>query len=81
MNRLPYFERHRGNILSLSGYSGHGVSLATYGGKLIAEAIAGQAEKFDIMANIPTPKFPGGDLFRSPLLVLGMLYYALRDRL
>lgn len=81
MNRLPYFERHRGNILSLSGYSGHGISLATYGGKLVAEALAGQAEKFDVMASVPTRKFPGGRLLRSPLLALGMLYYSLRDRL
>ncbi|MGB7319775.1 MAG: FAD-binding oxidoreductase, partial [Albidovulum sp.] len=81
MNRMPHFERLAGNILSASGYSGHGVAMATLGGKLAAEAIAGQAEKFDLMASVPTPGFPGGVAFRWPLLVLGMVWFSLRDRL
>ena len=54
---------------------------ATLAGKLIAEAIAGEAESFDLFGKIPTPNFPGGDLLRWPGMVLGMSYYALRDRL
>lgn len=81
LNRLPHFEQLTKNILSLSGYSGHGVGTATWAGKIAAEVIAGQAEKFDIMARIPTPNFPGGTLLRSPLLVLAMLWYSLRDKL
>ena len=81
MNRMPHFARLRGNILSASGYSGHGVAMATLGGKIAAEAIAGQAEKFDLMANVPTPRFPGGVALRSPLLVLAMLWFSLRDKL
>jgi gamma-glutamylputrescine oxidase len=54
--------------------------MATLAGQLIAEALAGSAERFDLMAGIPQPKFPGGTLLRYPGLVLGMLYYALRDR-
>jgi gamma-glutamylputrescine oxidase len=54
--------------------------MATLAGKLIAEAIAGEAEKFDLFGKIPTHSFPGGDLLRWPGLVLGMTYYALRDR-
>ncbi|SFR96997.1 NAD(P)/FAD-dependent oxidoreductase [Yoonia litorea] len=81
MNRLPHFHRVKGNIISMSGYSGAGVALGTLSGQLAAEAIAGQAERFDVMARIPTPPFPGGSALRSPLMVLGMLWYGLRDRL
>lgn len=81
LNRMPHFERLAGNILSMSGYSGHGVAMATLAGKLASEAIAGQAERFDLMAQVPTQKFPGGALLRSPLLALGMIWYSLRDRL
>jgi gamma-glutamylputrescine oxidase len=81
MNRMPHFERLAGNILTASGYSGHGVAMATLGGKLAAEAIAGQAERFDLMAQVPTPAFPGGIALRWPLLVLGMVWFSLRDRL
>ena len=55
--------------------------MATLAGKLIADAIAGEAEKFDLFGTIPTRNFPGGDLLRWPGLVLGMSYYALRDRI
>lgn len=81
MNRMPHFARLEGNILSASGYSGHGVALATLGGKLAAEAVAGQAGRFDLMADLPSPRFPGGAALRWPLLVLAMVWFALRDRL
>ncbi|WP_209426553.1 FAD-binding oxidoreductase [Pararhodobacter sp. SW119] len=81
VNRMPHFERLSGNVLSAAGYSGHGVAMATMGGKLLAEAIAGQAERFDLMASVPTKPFPGGTALRQPLLVAAMLWYALRDRL
>ena len=81
MNRLPDFGRLDGNVYFAHGYSGHGVGMATLAGKLIGEAIAGTAERFDVFARIPTRRFPGGPLLRWPALVLGMAYYALRDRL
>jgi len=68
-------------VLSVSGYSGHGVAMATLGGKLAAQAIMGQAEKFDIFAKVPSPRFPGGRRLRTPLLALAMIWYSLRDRL
>lgn len=81
MNRMPHFERIDGNILTMSGFSGLGVAMGTMSGKIAAEAIAGQAERFDIMAKVPTMPFPGGPALRTPLLVLAMLWYSLRDRL
>lgn len=81
MSRLPHLARVAPNILSASGYSGQGVALATLAGRLLAEAVAGQAGRFDLMARLPTPPFPGGTALRHPLLVLAMTWYALRDRL
>ncbi|MDY6857762.1 MAG: FAD-binding oxidoreductase [Pseudomonadota bacterium] len=81
MNRLPFFTRPAANMLSASGYSGHGVALAVLAGRIMAEATAGQAEQFDLMARIPTPRFPGGSALRTPLLALAMSWYAMRDRI
>ncbi len=81
MKRMPYLARVSPNILSASGYSGHGVGTATHAGQLMAMAIQGQAEGFDTMARVPSQPFPGGSALRSPLLVLAMTWYAMRDRL
>ncbi|WP_116131959.1 FAD-binding oxidoreductase [Tropicimonas sp. IMCC34043] len=81
MNRMPQFTRLAGNVLSLSGYSGHGLAMATLAGQIAAEALAGQAERFDTMARVPTLRFPGGPNMRNALLVLAMLWYSMRDRL
>ena len=80
LNRLPHFGRI-GNSFFAHGWSGHGVLLTTLAGQLIAEAMQGTAERFDLFAHLPGRPFPGGPLLRHPLYVAGMLYYALRDRL
>lgn len=80
LNRLPRFGRTRDGVFYAHGYSGHGISTATFAGQLLAEAVAGTAERFDVMAALPKTKFPGGTLLRWPGLVLGMLYYSLRDK-
>ena len=79
MSRAPDFGKIAPNIYYLQGFSGHGVALTGLAGKLVAEAIAGQAERLDLMASIPHHNFPGGKLLRTPALVLGMLWYQLRD--
>ncbi len=81
MNRMPCFARPAAGVFSASGYSGHGVAMATLAGALMAEAVAGTAERFDLMASLPQPRFPGGVALRWPLLVLAMTWYGLRDRL
>lgn len=80
LNRLPQFGRI-GNSLFAHGWSGHGALLTTLAGSLIARAMQGDAERFDLFARLPLRPFPGGPLLRHPLYVLGMLWYALRDRL
>jgi gamma-glutamylputrescine oxidase len=81
MTRLPNFLRVAPNILSIGGYSGSGVAMATMAGALAAETIAGQAERFDVMAALPIRPFPGGTRLRHPLMMLAMIWAALRDRL
>ena len=81
VNRMPCFTKPGQNVLSASGYSGHGVAMATLAGKLMAEATAGQMERFDLMASLPQHRFPGGAALRWPLLVTAMTWYAMRDRL
>ena len=79
MNQAPDFGRLDRNVYYLQGFSGHGLALAVMAGKLVAEAIAGHAERFDLLTRIKHHRFPGGALLRTPALVLGMLYYRLRD--
>ena len=79
--RMPSIGRLGDGLYYGQGYSGHGVALATLGGALIAEAIAGTLERFDVFARLPQPPFPGGRLLRWPTLALALAYGALRDRL
>jgi gamma-glutamylputrescine oxidase len=88
MNRAPDFGRlpavgasgaSQQNIYYLQGFSGHGLALTGLAGKLVAEAMAGDASRFDIFARIKHRPFPGGRWLRTPALVLGMAYYRLRD--
>ncbi len=80
MRRMPHFGRRNHQVYWAQGYSGHGIAMANMGGKLVAEAIAGQAERFDLFANLKHLPFPGGRLLRWPALVAGMLYYSMLDR-
>jgi gamma-glutamylputrescine oxidase len=78
MNRAPHFGTLDGTLLFAQGFSGHGMALTALAGALMAEAIAGQAGRFDVFARIPHRDFPGGPWLRTPALVLAMLYYRLR---
>lgn len=81
VNRLPDFGRLAPNVIYAQGFSGHGVGLTTLAGRLMAETVAGQAERFDLMGRLPTIPFPGGTLLRTPALVLAMAWRRLRDAL
>ena len=80
-NRLPCFTEISKRFWSASGYSGHGVALASMAGHIISGAIAGDRSEFDLMKTIPHQTFPGGDRARPVLLKLAMAWYATRDRL
>jgi len=81
MNRAPHFGRLETDVYFLQGFSGHGIALTGVAGKLLAEAIGGTAERFDLFARIPHRDFPGGAALRRPALVLAMLWYRMRDLL
>jgi len=81
VERTPHFGRLGPNVFFAQGFSGHGVALTNVAGKILAEAVAGQAERFDLMARLPHTTFPGGRLFRTPTLALAMLWYRMRDYL
>ncbi len=81
MSRLPQFGRLTPNIYYAQGYSGHGVTTTHLAGRLIAEVMQGNAERFDAFAALKHYPFPGGRLFRAPYTALGALYYGLRDKL
>ena len=81
MNRAPDFGRLADNIYYLQGFSGHGVALTGLAGKMVAQAVAGQAERFDLFARLRHHEFPGGSALRTPMLALAMWYQRLRDLL
>lgn len=80
-HRAPQFGRLAPNILMAQGFSGHGVALAGLAGRVLAEAAAGQAGRFDVFSRIPHARFPGGRALRVPALLLATSYYRLRDML
>ncbi len=81
LSRMPQFGRLENNVYYLQGDSGHGVTLTHLAGKLIAEALRGDAERFDAFAKLPHLPFFGGRHLQVPFTALGAAYYALRDRL
>ncbi|MDD1149484.1 FAD-binding oxidoreductase [Pseudomonas sp. TNT2022 ID357] len=80
MSRMPQFGRIEKNAYYMQGYSGHGVTCSHLAGKLIAEMIRGDAERFNAFASLPHMPMIGGRTFQAPLTALGAAYYALRDR-
>ncbi|MDP6969292.1 MAG: FAD-binding oxidoreductase [Gammaproteobacteria bacterium] len=81
INRMPQLGRLDGNVYYVQAYAGHGVAPTHIMGRIIAEMIAGQAERFDIFGKIKHHPFPGGQLLRTPSFALAMLYYKLKDEL
>ncbi|MFZ6049527.1 NAD(P)/FAD-dependent oxidoreductase [Pseudomonas sp. CR3202] len=81
LSRLPQVGRIGDNIYYSQGCSGHGVTYTHVAGKVIAETLRGQAERFDAFASLPHYPFPGGQVFRVPFTAMGAWYYSLRDKL
>jgi gamma-glutamylputrescine oxidase len=79
MNRAPDFGRIGPHVYYLQGFSGHGLALTGLAGRLVAEAMAGDASRFDVFARLKHRPFPGGTALRTPALVLGMAWYRLKD--
>lgn len=81
MPRKPFVREVMPNVISAGGYSGHGVMLANFTGKLYAESVAGNRDRLKLIEDLKIPPFPGGRRLRSPLLFLALNWFALRDRI
>ncbi len=79
-DRLPHLGR-RGNCYFAHGFSGHGALLTTLAGELIVDALTGKTKRFELFEALPHKRFPGGKILQRPLAALGLIYYAMRDRL
>lgn len=79
MPRQPFVREVMPNIISAGGYSGHGVMLSNFVGKLYAETVTGNRERLKLFEDLKIPAFPGGRRLRAPLLFLALNWYALRD--
>lgn len=80
-HRVPYVRTLAPGVRIAAGYSGQGVMLAPYFGKLLADAALGEDCGVELLARLPVPPFPGGRWLRWPLTVAGLSWFALRDRL
>ncbi|MDX8468563.1 FAD-binding oxidoreductase [Mesorhizobium sp. VK23B] len=79
--RKPFVREVMPKVISIGGYSGHGVMLSNFFGKLYAETVAGNRDRLKLIEDLKIPAFPGGRRFRAPLLFLALNWFALRDRL
>ncbi|MER8765539.1 FAD-binding oxidoreductase [Mesorhizobium sp. M0968] len=79
--RKPFVREVMPNVTSIGGYSGHGVMLSNFFGKLYAEKVAGNRDRLKLIEDLKIPPFPGGRRLRAPLLFLALNWYALRDRI
>ena len=79
--RTPFVREVMPNVTSIGGFSGHGVMLSNFTGRLYAETLAGNDDKLRALRDLKIPPFPGGRRFRAPLLFLALNWYALRDRI
>ena len=81
LNRVIAVGRLDGNVYYCQGYSGHGVCGTHLMGEVMADAVAGTMERFDLFAGMKPLRLPGPRWVGNQLIALGMLYYRLRDRL
>jgi gamma-glutamylputrescine oxidase len=81
VNRVPQLGKISKNVFYSQGYSGHGVNVTHFAGRIMAEAVAGTFESFDVFANIDPVIIPGAHMFGNQMMALGILYYQIKDRL
>ncbi|MCT7374033.1 NAD(P)/FAD-dependent oxidoreductase [Chelativorans salis] len=81
MPRRPFVREVMSGVISVGGYSGHGVMLANFMGRLYAETVAGNRDQLKLFEELNVPPFPGGQRLRPALLFLALNWYALRDRI
>ncbi|SVC05006.1 uncharacterized protein METZ01_LOCUS257860, partial [marine metagenome] len=81
INRVPQLGRITPNVFFSHAYSGHGVNVTHLAGEIVAEAISGTMERFDVLSSMPSMRIPGVNRFGDAIVSLGVLYYGLKDKL
>ena len=81
IRRVPLLGRLSDSVFYCQGYSGHGVNVTHLAGQIMADAVAGTVERFDMFANVKPFIVPGAHTFCKPMVALGMMYYRIKDRL
>jgi glycine/D-amino acid oxidase-like deaminating enzyme len=81
ISRVPAVGRVEPNLYYLQGYSGHGVNVSHVCAEIVADAICGTTERFDLFDKIRHIPLPVGRWAGNQILALGMLYYRLKDML
>lgn len=81
LNRVPQLGKLAPNVLYAQGYSGHGVNVTHLVGEILADAVSGTLERFDVFAKIRPVRIPGASVFGNQMVSLGLLYYGLKDKL
>jgi len=79
LNRVPLLGRIGDNVWYCQGYSGHGVNATHILAEVVADAMAGRTEVYDLFAAYPHFRMPGSQWFGNQIIALGMLYYRLKD--
>ena len=81
LNRVPQMGRLAPNIVYCQGYTGHGVNVTHLAGRILADAVAGTLEHFDLFSGMKTPRLPGASRFARAWVSMAVMYYRMRDRL
>jgi glycine/D-amino acid oxidase-like deaminating enzyme len=81
MNRVPQMGRTADNVFYANAYSGHGVNVTHLAGEILADVIAGTAERFDVFSRFKSMRIPGVTKLGQTMVSLGMIYYGMKDRL
>ena len=79
IRRIPLLGRINDNVFYCQGYSGHGVNVTHIAGEIMADAVTGTMEKFDLFARMSHLRLPVGQWAGNQIIALGMLYYRLKD--
>jgi gamma-glutamylputrescine oxidase len=81
LNRIPVVGRINGNVWYCQGFSGHGVSPTHTMSEVMADAVGGTMERFDLFAGMQHFRIPGSQWVGNQIIALGMLFYKIKDRL
>nr|WP_310414294.1 FAD-binding oxidoreductase [Mycoplana sp. BE70] len=78
-SRVPQMGKIGRNTYFAHGYSGHGVTGSHLFGKILSEAVHGDASRFSQFEKLPWIPFPGGRMFRAQYSTIGSWWYQFKD--